>query len=92
MTAVSPTIITALHPQQIGSLPLGRPGVGPIWHDTYDVRIRFGGHTNPGRWFALEAIQAQPATPDVDVLIGMDLLIRIDMVWLGSRRLILLTH
>ena len=63
-----------------------------VWRDTYDVRIRFGGHSGPGRWFSVEVVEVQPATPDVDVLIGMDLLIKIDLAWMGTRRLVLLNH
>ena len=92
MTAISPSIVAALQPQQIGKVPVSRAGGRTVWHDTYYVRIRFGGHTGPGRWFAVEAVEVQPATPDVDVLIGMDLLIKIDMAWIGSRRLVFLTH
>ncbi len=42
--------------------------------------------------FTIEAVEVQPAAPNVDVLIGMDLLIKIDMAWIGSRRLLLLNH
>jgi predicted aspartyl protease len=92
MTAISPSVVSTLQPQQIGNVPVSRAGGVTVWRDTYHVRIRFGGHTGPGRWFAVEAVEVQPATPDVDVLIGMDLLIKIDMAWIGSRRLVLLNH
>jgi hypothetical protein len=91
MTSISPSVVSALRPQQIGNVPVRASGV-TVWHDTFNVRIRFGGHTGQGRWFAVEAVEFQPATPDVDVLIGMDLLIRIDMAWIGSRRLVWLNH
>jgi hypothetical protein len=39
----------------------------------------------------LEVIEYQPSTPNVDVLIGMDLLIRIKMAWDGPRGLLVLT-
>ena len=92
MTAISPAVVAALRPLRIGSVPLGRAGGGISLHDTYDVRVRFGGHAGRGRWYPLEAVEAQPATTGVDVLIGMDLLIRIDMSWEGTRRLVLLSH
>jgi hypothetical protein len=60
--------------------------------DTYDVRIRFGGHALSGRWFNPEAVEVPPATAGVDVLIGMELLLQIDMTWFGPRRLLLLSY
>jgi hypothetical protein len=59
---------------------------------TYDIRVRFGGHSARRRWFRLEAVETQPATADVDILIGMDLLLKIDMGWLGPRRLLFLSY
>jgi hypothetical protein len=81
-----------LQPQQIGNVPVTRAGTSTVWRDTYDIRIRFGSHKGPGRWYAVEAVAVQPATAGVDVLIGMDLLIKLDMTWLGSRRLVLIEH
>jgi predicted aspartyl protease len=92
LTVISPAVVLATQPQQIGNVPVTRAGGVTVWHNTFDVRIRFGGHSGPGRWFAVEAVEVQPATPDVDVLIGMDLLIRIDMAWIGSRGLVLINH
>lgn len=92
MTVISPSVVSALRPQKVGIVPVGRPGGGTVWRDTYDVRIRFGGHAGPGRWFDVEAVEIQPAAPVVDVLIGMDLLIKIDMAWSGSSRMVLLDH
>ena len=92
MTVIGPSVVSTLKPQQIGYVPVSRAGGVTCFHGTYDVRIRFGGHTGPGRWYAVEAAEIQPATPDVDVLIGMDLLLKIYMVWNGSGRLVLLNH
>ena len=92
MTVIGPSVVSTLKPQQIGYVPVSRVGGVTGFHGTYDVRIRFGGHTGPGRWYAVEAAEIQPATPDVDVLIGMDLLLKIYMVWNGSGRLVLLNH
>ena len=46
----------------------------------------------PGRWFSLEAVEVQPATADVSVLIGHDILLQIDMAWLGPRRLLVFSY
>src|SRR5207249_1503851 len=78
-TAVSPAVRAALKPMKIGRARVHLPGIGVVWNDTYFLRLKFGGHAGPGRWFGLEVIEYQPSTPYVDVLIGMDLLIRINM-------------
>jgi hypothetical protein len=45
-----------------------------------------------GRWFDTEAVSAQIATPNVDVLIGIDFLIKIDMAWSGTLRSVFLLY
>jgi predicted aspartyl protease len=79
MTTVSPDVVSALRPLRLGIQPIRRAGGSFAMHDTYDVRIRFGGHSIRGRWFNLEAVEIQPATADIDILIGVDLLLKIDM-------------
>jgi hypothetical protein len=91
-TAISPAVKTALKPRVIGKARVSRPGLGLVWEDTYFVRLKFEGHTGPGRWFNLEVIQSQPSTPSVDVLIGMDLLVRINMDWDGPSRWVALMY
>jgi hypothetical protein len=76
---------------KIGRARIHCPGVGVVWDDTYFVRLKFGGHNARGRWFGLEVVVYQPTTPDVDVLIGMDLLVRLKMTWDGPRGLLVLT-
>jgi predicted aspartyl protease len=92
MTAISPGAVAALQPLRLGVQPVQRAGGGFAMHYTYDIRIRFGGHSARGRWFNLEAVETQPATPDVDILIGMELLLKIDMAWLGPRRSLFLIY
>lgn len=92
MTAISPGIVAALRPLRIGIQPVGRAGGGSALQYTYDIRIRFGGHSTRGRRFNLEAVETQPATANVDLLIGMDLLLKIDMAWLGTRKLLFLSY
>ena len=92
ITVVSPSVISEAHAAANRVLTVHRAGGVVDFQPTYDLRIRFGGHAGPGRWFAVEAAEILPATPDVDVLIGMDILVRIDMVWSGSGRVVLLNH
>jgi predicted aspartyl protease len=90
-TVVSPAVRAALNPMKIGSARVQVPGGRVVWNDTYFVRLKFGSHIGPGRWFVLEVVEYQPSTPNVDVLIGMDLLVRIKMTWDGPRGLLVLT-
>jgi hypothetical protein len=92
MTVISPPIVAALQPQRIGSVPFSGVGGGMLLLDSYLVRFRFGGHTRPGRWYSVEAVEIQPATTGVDVLIGMNLMLKIDMQWGGRQRQVLLSH
>ncbi len=92
ITVVSPPVLSRLKPRHIGYMPVRRAGGVIDLQPTYDLRIRFGGNTGPGRWYTVEAAEILPATPDIDVLIGVDLLVRIDMVWSGSGRVVLLNH
>jgi hypothetical protein len=89
MTTISPAVVAALQPMRLGAQAVRRPVSGVKWCDTYDVRLRFG--RVHGRWFHTEALEVQPATTDVDVLIGMDLLLQIDMAWHGPRGLVILS-
>jgi hypothetical protein len=87
MSVISPAVVLALHPPRLGFIPVGRSGGVSTPEPTFEVRFRLGGHRNTrGRWFALEVIQIQPATPNVDVLIGTDLLIRLELMWQGPSR------
>jgi hypothetical protein len=92
MTAISPGVVAALQPRKLGIPSVQRAGGGSTLQYTYDIRIRFGGHSVRGRWFNLEAVETQPATDDVDILIGMDILLKIDMGWLGPRGLLFVSY
>ena len=87
ITAISPEVVTAVQPQQIGVMPITRPNGTIAWVNSYDVRIQFG---SQGRFHDVEAVETQPATPNIDVLIGLDLLLRIRMGWDGRGRLLTL--
>ena len=80
---ISPDTRPALNPMTIGRARVNVPSVGVVWADTYFVMLSFGGQSGYSRSFALEVIEYQPSTPNIDVLIGMDLLVRIRMKWDG---------
>jgi hypothetical protein len=84
MSVISPAVRLALAPPSIGYFPVGRAGGVRTFEPTYEIRIRLGGHLAIlSRWFALETVELRPATPDVDVIIGTDLLIRLELSWRG---------
>ena len=98
MTAINPTIATALHPLRLGTVDVSRPGGTIRRAPTYDIRLAF--EPNPqaprwwmhGDWFELEAVEATAASPAVDVLIGQDLLDRVVISWDGPRGRLLLMY
>jgi len=82
-TAISRKVIAEVQPQQVGSVKFGRAGSADAVGYLYDIRLKFDSHLLPGRWFDLEAIETDPATPGVDILIGQDLLLKLTMVYNG---------
>ena len=92
MSVISPTVVAALQPPRLGFAPVGRSGGVRTLEPTYEVRVRLGGHVAASRWFALEVIALQPATPGVDVLLGTDLLIKLELMWWGPSRLAVLAY
>jgi hypothetical protein len=87
MSIISPSVVSVLRPPRLGFAPVGRSGGVRTFEPTFEVRFRLGGHRQtPSRWFALEAIEIRPATPNVDILIGTDLLIRLELMWQGPTR------
>jgi hypothetical protein len=98
MTAISPTIAMALRPLRLGTVDVSRPGGTIRRAPTYDIRLAFEPDPQPARWWMqghwveLEAVEALPASPAVDVLIGQDLLDRVVMSWDGPRGRLLLMY
>ncbi len=98
MTAINPTIARALRPLRLGSVDVSRPGGTARRAPTYDIRLAFEPDPQTGRWwlqghwFKLEAVEALPVSPAVDVLIGQDLLNRLVMSWDGPRGRLLLMY
>ena len=91
-TAISPAVARDLGPQSGDVTLIRRPTAGPSRSLTYDVELKFDGHLAIGRWFALEAVHSQPATPGVDVLIGMDLLSQLHLYLSGPGGKLVLSY
>lgn len=86
MTAISPAIIEAMWPQQVGSVPVSRPNLPCVIRPTFDVRLRFWTPDASPFWFNLEVVESQPVGQAVDVLIGTDLLNKLWMAYDGPTR------
>ena len=87
MSIVSPAVVLALQPPRLRLRAGGPLGRRHRTQPTYDLRFRLGGHVNtPNRWFPLEAAEIQPATTGVNLIIGTDLLIKLELVWHGPSR------
>jgi len=82
-STISPKVVADVQPQSVGSAPLKRVAMSPLPIMRYEIRLKFDGHLNPGRWFDLEAAETAPATPGVDVLIGQDLLSQLTLLYNG---------
>ena len=87
MSVTSPAVVQATRPPQIAYESVGRAGGVSSYARTFDIRFRLGGHASlQSQWFALEVAEIDPATPGVDVIIGMDLLARLELVLYGASR------
>ncbi len=93
MTAISPAVVAAVNPQLIGRQPVKRPNGGTSFLNTYFISLKISKpQTWEGEWRILEVVEAQIATPNVDVLIGMDLLLKLDFIWNGPDLRLVIYH
>jgi hypothetical protein len=58
----------------------------------YSVRLNFEGQLSKNPWFDLEVVVVDPATPEVDVLIGMDVLSRLVLFYEGANGTMVLAY
>jgi predicted aspartyl protease len=92
VTSISPAIVRNLSPQPLESAMIDRPGAEAVPTLIYEVELKFDGHLSPGRWFDLNVVAAQPATPGIDVLIGMDLLMQFHLYLSGPSGKLVLSY
>jgi predicted aspartyl protease len=91
-TAISPAVVRNLGPRPGDSAAIRRPTSGVTRSLIYDVELKFDGYLSLGRWFEMEVVQAQPATPGIDVLIGMDLLMQFHLYLSGPGGKLVLSY
>lgn len=83
-TAISNGVFQTLQPMSCGAVPLNRPGGGQGVVPSYAVRLKFEGHLAPNPWFDVDVVVANPVTPGIDVLVGMDVLSQIVLFFEGG--------
>lgn len=91
-TAISKAAYRALQPAVSGSASYQRPGRSPVLVTTHAARLNFEGHLSSNPWFDLDVVIADPATPGVDVLIGMDVLSRLVLFYEGANGTMVLAY
>ncbi len=91
-TAISNAVYQALQPTDSGSASARRPGGTQESVSTYAVRLNFEGHLSGNPWFDLDVVVADPATPGIDVLIGMDVLSRVVLFFEGVNGTMILSY
>jgi hypothetical protein len=91
-TAISDAVYQVLRPAASGSTQYRRPGVPPVLVARYAVRLNFEGHLSGNAWFDLDVVVADPATPGVDVLVGMDVLSQLVLFYEGVNGTMVLAY
>ncbi len=91
-TAISDAVYQALQPASSGEVPFQRPDVPPVVKPTHAVRLSFECHLSENPWFDLDVVVADPATPGIDVLIGMDVLSHLILFYEGVNGTMILSY
>jgi hypothetical protein len=81
-----------LQPTVVGAASYRRPGVAEVVVATYAVRLNFEGHLAGNPWFDLEVLVAEPATPGVEVLVGMDVISQLVLFYEGVNGTMVLAY
>jgi hypothetical protein len=84
MSVISPNVAKQMRPPELGMQPVLLPGLRYSLEPTFYVQFRIGGHRAEGPWHPLVVASTEPATPNVDVILDMDLLSTLDWGWQGS--------
>lgn len=89
-TAISPAVVARVGFRRFGSISVNRVG-GPVPARSFVARLKIGPlQTTSEPWVDLEVVEAAPASPDVDVLIGRDFLSHLSLLYDGPRGFCLL--
>ena len=97
-TAISAGVLARLSPRRVGEVEVRRADRVVEKRPTYAVRVAFapdfGSETWPikSRFFAINAVEAEPATPGVDILIGQDILAELTMIHDGPSGRLLIVY
>ncbi len=75
-----------------GSTWYRRPGGPEVRVNRYTIRLNFEGHLSGNPWFEVDVVMADPATPGVDVLVGMDVISQLVLFYEGVNGTMILTY
>lgn len=75
----------------MGAAPVARAGANLV-ADRYDIQIKFEHHLQQGTRYDLEAVEVAPAVPEVDVLIGRDVLEKVSILYDGPNQKLALMY
>ena len=92
ITAISNAVYRTLQPSLSGMTPLRLPGKSQVLVPMYAVRLQFEGHLAKNRWFDLDVVVADPGSPGVQVLVGMDVLAQLVLFYEGVNGTMILTY
>jgi hypothetical protein len=92
VTAISHSVYQALQPMISNAVTFKRPGGVEMETSTHAVRLKFEGHLASNPWFNLDAVVEDPATPGVEVLIGMDLISQVALFFEGVNGTMIVTY
>jgi hypothetical protein len=91
-TAISKAVYQVLRPAAPGRSTYRRPGLAQVVVPTYTVRLNFEGYLSRNPWFDLRVLVVDPATPEVDVLVGMDVLSQLVLFYEGANGTMVLAY
>lgn len=91
-TAISHGVHQVLQPAVAGSTLYRRAGGPEMRVNRYRVRLNFEGHLSGNPWFEVDVVVAEPATPGVDVLVGMDVISQLVLFYEGVNGTMILTY
>jgi hypothetical protein len=91
-TAISDAAYQVLRPAPSGWALYQRPGLAQAAVATCVVRLNFEGHLSRNPWFDPRVVVADPATPGVDVLVGMDVLSQLILFYEGANGTMVLAY
>jgi hypothetical protein len=91
-TAISDAVYQIPRPAACGLTLYRRPVMAQTTVAMYSIRLNFVGHLSSNPSFDLDILVANPATPGIDVLVGMDVLSQLVLFYEGANGRMVLAY